>query len=76
MVPTLESLGIDRLTVDERIALVTAIWDSIAADTPAPVLTDEQRAELARRLAEHKANPADVVPWEEIKAAALARFEK
>ena len=30
MAPTLESLGIDRLSVVERVTLVQAIWDSIA----------------------------------------------
>ena len=31
MPPTLQELGIDRLSVEDRIALATAIWDSIAA---------------------------------------------
>jgi len=29
---------------------------------------------LQRRLEDHEANPNDVVPWEQIKAEALARF--
>lgn len=37
------------------------------------LLTDAQRQELERRLADHKAHPADVVPWEQVKAEALAR---
>ena len=35
MTPTLESLGIDRLSVPERVALVHAIWDSLAAEIEA-----------------------------------------
>jgi putative addiction module component (TIGR02574 family) len=76
MSPTLQSLGIDRLSVEERIALATAIWDSIAAESHSPLLTEAQRAELERRLADHAANPDDVVPWEQVKAEALARFKQ
>ena len=31
---------------------------------------------IARRLADHEANPGDVVPWEQVKAEALARFRR
>ena len=73
MPPTLEALGIDRLSVEDRIALALAIWDSIAAEPHPPLLTEAQRQELQRRLADHEANPDDVVPWERVEAEALAR---
>ena len=38
------------LPIDERIQLVEDIWDSIAADQALLPLTEEQRAELDRRL--------------------------
>ena len=38
------------LSIDERMQLVEDIWDSIAADQATLPLTDEQRAELDRRL--------------------------
>ncbi len=76
MAPTLQTLGIDRMSVEDRIALVTAIWDSIVAEPHSHLLTESQRLELERRLAEHAANPQDVVPWEQIKAEALARFQR
>ncbi len=76
MAPTLEALGIDRMSLDDRIALATAIWDSIAAEPHPPLLTEAQRLELDRRLADHAANPDDVVPWEQVKAEALARFQR
>ncbi len=75
MAPTVQDLGIDRLSVDERIELAHAIWDTIPAESPAPLLTEGQRGELERRLAEHEANPTDVVPWEQIRAEALARWK-
>jgi putative addiction module component (TIGR02574 family) len=55
--------------------LVEAIWNSIAADSTAMPLTEAQRAELDRRLAEHEASPDDVVAWEEIKAAITERLK-
>ena len=76
MAPTLQALGIDRMSVEDRIALTTAIWDSIAAEPHQPLLTEPQRLELDRRLADHAANPEDVVPWEQVKAVALARFNR
>lgn len=75
MSPTLKSL-IDPLPVEEKVALVQEIWDSIAAEVEAAPLTAAQRTELERRLADHEANPDDVIPWEQIKAEALARFQK
>jgi putative addiction module component (TIGR02574 family) len=72
--PTLEQLGIDRLTVAERLALVQEILDSVAAEQPRPPLSDAKRQELDRRLADAVANPTDGVRWEQVEAAALARF--
>src|SRR5260370_32723621 len=40
---SLKSLGIDRLGVEERIALVEEIWDNTAADSAAVPLTTPQR---------------------------------
>ncbi len=71
----LKSLGIDRLSVEERLALVEDLWDSIAEESAATSLTDAQRAELDRRLADHDANPNDVVPWEEVKASITERLK-
>lgn len=72
----LESLGIDRLSMEDRLELVQAIWDSIALAPKRPPISDALKAESDRRLADHRANPQDVVPWEEVKAAALARMKK
>lgn len=72
----LQSLGIDQLTIDERLELVAAIWDSIAAETERAPLTDAQKAEIDRRLAAHRANPQAAIPWEQVEAEALARLRK
>jgi putative addiction module component (TIGR02574 family) len=72
----MQSLGIDLLPRDVRVALVQEIWDSIAAETSAVPLSEAHRAELERRLADDEANPDDVIPWEEVKAKALARLKR
>jgi putative addiction module component (TIGR02574 family) len=70
---TLKSLGIEQLSVAERLLLVEELWDSIAAATP---LTDAQRAELDRRLADHETNPEDVVSWEEVQSSIIDRLNR
>ncbi len=73
MPPTIESLGLDRLTRDERISLVHDLWDSIAAEG-SPTLSDAQLRELERRADEDDANPDDFIPWEQVKAETHARM--
>ena len=74
MSPTLQALGIDRMSPAERIALAQEILDSVVAEQPP--LSEAKRQELARRIADHEANPGDVIPWEQIEAEARARFRK
>jgi len=64
------------LAVDEQIELVEAIWDGIVSRNAVPPLTEAQKAELDSRLAHHLANPDDVVSWDEVKAAALAKIRQ
>jgi putative addiction module component (TIGR02574 family) len=76
MSPTLKELGIDRLTIEQRVALAQEILDSVVAErSPAP-LSEGKRQELQRRLAEHAADPGSAIPWEQIEAEASARFRK
>ncbi len=71
-----KSLGIDRLDVDDRLALVEEIWGTICADAKTFPLSDAQRAELDRRVADNDAFPADLVPWDEVKATVRARLTR
>ena len=64
------------LDIDEQIELVEAIWDGIVSRGAAPSLTDAQKTELDRRLADYMANPNDVVSWNDVKTAALAKFRQ
>jgi putative addiction module component (TIGR02574 family) len=67
---------IAALSIDERLHLLEAIWDTIAAEPGQPALTAAQREELQRRLAAHAASPESVIPWEEVRAQALARARR
>jgi putative addiction module component (TIGR02574 family) len=73
---SIKSLGIDRLPIEERLALVEEIWDSIAADSAAVPLTEAQRAELQKRIEEDDAHPDDLTSWEQVKASTLSRLGK
>jgi putative addiction module component (TIGR02574 family) len=58
-----------KLSISERIQLVEDIWDSIAADALNAVeLSSEQKTELHRRVAAHRADPTTAVPWEQVRA--------
>jgi len=61
------------LSVQERIRLVQAILDSIAAEQVHPDLTDFQKQKLDRRIDDSEANPDHVLTWEEVKASVKAR---
>ncbi len=56
-----------KLSAAERLALVEELWDSIADEDGALALTNEQREDLERRLAEADAHPAGGSRWEEAR---------
>jgi len=59
---------IAALSVEDRIRLVQAIWETIAADRVYPDLTEVQKREIDRRITDNEVNPDNVLTWEEIKA--------
>ena len=73
MAVTVKSLGLDKLTREERIALVDEIWESIGTE-PKPPLSEAKRQELIRRVEDDDAFPDDVVPWETVLANTRARL--
>ncbi|HAZ43300.1 MAG TPA: hypothetical protein DDW76_29540 [Cyanobacteria bacterium UBA11369] len=60
---------IATLSIEDRIRLVQAIWDSIAAEQAYPALTEQQKRELDNRIDDYEMNPDNVLTWEEIKAS-------
>ena len=54
------------LPLEQRVELIDALWETVAAEGYEPPLTHQQAEELDRRLAAHRRNPDDVIPWESI----------
>ena len=76
MIPTMEELGLHRLSMEDRLAVAEAIWESVATEAIESPLSVNQKSELERRLADSIARPEAVTPWETIKERALARVRK
>lgn len=72
----LHTLGIDRLSVADRIALVQEIWDSVAIDAGLLPPDAAEKAELDRRLAEDDVAPGDTTDWETVKTEARSRWQR
>jgi putative addiction module component (TIGR02574 family) len=60
---------IASLKLEDRIQLVQAIWDGIAAEQAYPELTEAQKYELDNRINDYEINPDNTMTWEEIKAS-------
>jgi putative addiction module component (TIGR02574 family) len=56
------------LSPAERIELAEDLWDSVAQEAAGQPLKAHEIAEIEKRLAEHRANPQDVVPWATVRA--------
>jgi putative addiction module component (TIGR02574 family) len=63
-----------QLSAAERLELVEELWDSIADEDEALALSDEQRIDLERRLAEADADPTGGMPWEDVRERILHRL--
>lgn len=66
MAISLEALGIDRLSVQERLALIEQIWDSLPEQVTSEEVPAWHLAELARRKAIADAQPGLGLPWREV----------
>jgi len=67
---SIKTLGIDRLSVRDRLELIEQIWDSLPEHVNPDEVPEWHLAELAKRRAEADASPRVGKPWRE----ALARF--
>jgi putative addiction module component (TIGR02574 family) len=73
MSSTITALGIDRMSIDDRLRLVGEIWDSIAAEADALPITDAEKELIDQRLADIEANPDDELDAEEVIARLRGR---
>jgi putative addiction module component (TIGR02574 family) len=61
-----EALGIDRLTVEERLELIEQIWNSLPEKVIPAEIPAWHLAELAKRRAAAEAQPRVGKPWREV----------
>lgn len=62
-----------KLSVPDRIKLISIIWNSISEFPDAIMLSDEQSKELDERLENYDNDPGGNVNWEEAKEMLLRK---
>jgi putative addiction module component (TIGR02574 family) len=67
MASSLKALGLDRLSVDERIRLVEDLWDDIASAVESREIPESHKRLLDQRIAAYQADPTAGLSWEEVK---------
>ena len=65
---TLTKTDVASMSLDERLALLDILWESIEEPDVAFAPPDWHREVIEERLAEAERNPGDGVPWEVVKA--------
>ncbi len=63
---SIETLGIDRLSVRERLELIDQIWDSLPESVESHEVPEWHLVELAQRRAQASAKPGEGRPWREV----------
>ena len=63
---TLSEREIETLSVEERLSLIERVWDSLSQTSTHIPLTDSQREELDRRIAELELEGPAAIPWEDL----------
>jgi putative addiction module component (TIGR02574 family) len=71
---SLKELGLDALSLADRLALAEALWDSVHEAQAGEPLHPAVRAELERRVALSDVDPSRGTAWEAVRAAARARW--
>jgi putative addiction module component (TIGR02574 family) len=62
---------IRKLDPEERAQLIEELWETVDDDF---FLTDEQIAEIERRIEEHERDPSTAIPWEVVRERLQSRF--
>ena len=66
MDPTTALQAVQSWSKEDQLNFAFEVWDQIVEGGWTPELTDDLKAELDRRLKSYKANPTNVVSWEQI----------
>lgn len=73
MASLMSQLGVDRLSIEDRVRLINEVSESLEAEIP-PQPSVDLREELDRRLAEYRANPEPGCTLDEIESQFRARL--
>jgi len=74
MAVNVQSLGIENITQEEKIALIDELWADVVASSEAIPGASEMRAELDRRISEYEADPSSALSWDEVRESARKRI--
>lgn len=71
MTKTLEDLL--KLPAAERAKIAVTLWESVVESSDASVLplSNDQQAELDRRVADHDRDPGSAIPWKDARRRLL-----
>jgi putative addiction module component (TIGR02574 family) len=69
------TIDIEKMSPEERLRLIEALWDSLRRRPETIPLTEAQREELDRRLDELDRGATETIPWEEVKQRLRDRSE-
>lgn len=73
MPDALDALGVERMSVSQRLELIARIWDTLPDTDLRDALPDWHRDEVQRRIERAEAIPEDVVPWKQARADLLSQ---
>ena len=59
---------VEKWPVEDQVQLAQQLWDRLEDQAYPPDLTDDEKAELDRRLNEHEMNPTAGSSWEQVKS--------
>ena len=74
MTSLMKALGIDRLSLDERLQLIEDLQDDLGEAIQTADIPQSHREELDRRIMAQEAAPREGSSWEVVKARLNARF--
>jgi putative addiction module component (TIGR02574 family) len=63
-----------QLPPEERLELAHDLLESVPDAGDDFELTDEQKAEIERRIAEHERDPESAIPWEVVRERLRAKY--